>query len=187
MHARHPLQSPTHNTLVAHLWRLSLRLPATFNASPPPSTPLRHLQRLSTSLEPDPRAFILVYGRRIRYVADNVLFITTVQALAVFDIKPADVLPEVGFQPGVLSHPLPYECWVVPRSETSNRLVEGSMGRFLRGEGGEDGSDNAPSLVPGLQCKSTICKGAPRICLSAIRSTVPSQNPENDPPACCPC
>ncbi|OAG01121.1 cytochrome P450 [Paraphaeosphaeria sporulosa] len=105
-------------------------------ASPSAFNPSRFLP---PSSEPDPRQFIFGYGRRIcpgRYVADNALFITIAQTLAVFDILPtSDKLPEVRFEPGVVSHPLPYECRVVPRSEGCRRLVEGCAGGEERGEG----------------------------------------------------
>lgn len=77
--------------------------------------------------EPDPRAFVFGYGRRIcpgRYVADNALFLTIAQTLAVFDIRPTETIPEVRFEPGIISHPMPYECRITPRSEKHRELIE---------------------------------------------------------------
>ncbi|KAL1599850.1 hypothetical protein SLS60_007655 [Paraconiothyrium brasiliense] len=100
--------------------------PMTFN-------PDRFVQTRTHNPEPDPRNFIFGYGRRIcpgRHVADNALFITIAQSLAVFDIKPTDVVPKVEFEPGIISHPVPYECRVEPRSEKHRELIERSEERY---------------------------------------------------------
>ena len=95
--------------------------------------PERHLDTPDHKAEPDPRNFIFGYGRRIcpgRWVADNALFITIAQTLAVFDVtKPIDektgevIEPEVQFQPGAVSHPLPFKTAIKPRSEKHAELV----------------------------------------------------------------
>lgn len=95
--------------------------------------PERHLDTLGHKAEPDPRNFIFGYGRRIcpgRWVADNALFITIAQTLAVFSIeKPLDertgsvLEPRVEFEPGAISHPLPYKALVKPRSDIHARLI----------------------------------------------------------------
>ncbi|KAL6704260.1 hypothetical protein ACN47E_008428 [Coniothyrium glycines] len=95
--------------------------------------PERHLDTAGHKPEPDPRNFIYGYGRRIcpgRYVADNALFITIAQSLAVFTIQqPIDqvtgtyIEPEVKFEPGAISHPLPYKTSIKPRSEKHEELI----------------------------------------------------------------
>ncbi|KAH4117801.1 hypothetical protein HBI62_070710 [Parastagonospora nodorum] len=93
--------------------------------------PERHLDTPTHKAEPDPRKFIFGYGRRIcpgRYVADNALFITIAQSLAVFDItKPTEngkiVEPNVEFKPGTFSHPLPYRCSIKPKSKEHEDLI----------------------------------------------------------------
>ena len=93
--------------------------------------PERHLDTPTHKAEPDPRKFIFGYGRRIcpgRYVADNALFITIAQSLAVFDItKPTEdgktIEPKVEFEPGILSHPLPYRCSIKPKSKAHEDLI----------------------------------------------------------------
>jgi hypothetical protein len=55
--------------------------------------------------------------------------------LAVFDIsKLPGEEPVVGFEPGIVSHPLPYRVRIAPRSEGAERLVMRSEGMWKRGE-----------------------------------------------------
>jgi hypothetical protein len=94
--------------------------------------PSRHLDTPSYPAARDPRDFIFGYGRRIcpgRYVADNALFLTIAQALAVFNIdKPFEdgkwVEPDIKFEPGTISHPLPFRTSITPRSEKHRALIE---------------------------------------------------------------
>jgi cytochrome P450 len=95
--------------------------------------PERFLETPTHRPEPDPRNFIFGYGRRIcpgRYVADNALFITIAQTLAVFNIgkfvnpKGQIVEPEAKFEPGAISHPVPYQCSIKPRSEAHAHLIK---------------------------------------------------------------
>ncbi|KAF2260004.1 O-methylsterigmatocystin oxidoreductase [Lojkania enalia] len=101
--------------------------------SPMTFRPERHLSTPDHKPEPDPRNYIFGYGRRIcpgRYVADNALFITIAQALAVFNIEKAvdekgnTVEPAVEFEPGAISHPLPYRTSIKPRSSEHERLIK---------------------------------------------------------------
>ncbi|KAF2014331.1 cytochrome P450 [Aaosphaeria arxii CBS 175.79] len=83
--------------------------------------------------EPDPRNYVFGFGRRIcpgRYVADNALFITIAQSLAVFDIKPDGALPKVAFESGAISHPVPYRTSIKPRSELHRALIEKSLKKY---------------------------------------------------------
>lgn len=96
--------------------------------------PERYFDTATHKAEPDPRHCTFGYGRRVcpgRFVADNALFITMAQTLAVFDIaKTVDengkaVGPEVRFQPGLIAHPVPYKASVKPRSDKHAELVRG--------------------------------------------------------------
>ena len=87
---------------------------------------------LKAKPEPDPRNWIFGYGRRVcpgRYVAENALFLTIAQSLAVFRIEKfvdengSIVEPEVKFEPGVVSHPVPYRFSIKPRSENHEMLI----------------------------------------------------------------
>lgn len=103
---------------------------------PDPSAfrPERFLTTSTYTAELDPRTFTFGFGRRIcpgRYVADNALFLTIAQSLAVFKIEKViengkTVEPVVDFEPGVISHPVPYRTTVSPRSEKHAELVRGA-------------------------------------------------------------
>ncbi|KAF2635515.1 cytochrome P450 [Massarina eburnea CBS 473.64] len=102
--------------------------PAVYS-SPMTFDPSRHITTPTHPAEPDPRNFIFGYGRRIcpgRFVADNALFITIAQSLAVFDIKKNTVEPEAKWETGTISHPVPYEYIIEPRSEDHRNLIRRS-------------------------------------------------------------
>lgn len=94
--------------------------------------PERFLETPTHKPEPDPRNFIFGFGRRIcpgRYVADNALFITIAQTLAVFTIgklveNGKVVEPEIKFEPGMVSHPVPYRISIKPRSKVHEELIK---------------------------------------------------------------
>jgi cytochrome P450 len=100
--------------------------------------PERHLETPTHKAEPDPRNCIFGYGRRIcpgRYVADNALFITVAQSLAVFDITKVVrdgrmVEPEVKFEPGAISHPVPFECSIKPKSKTHEAFIHAAQKEY---------------------------------------------------------
>ena len=101
--------------------------------------PERHLSTATHKPEPDPRDYIFGYGRRIcpgRFVADNALFITIAQSLAVFTIsKHVDktgkaVEPEVAFEPGTISHPIPYRTSIKPRSKKHEELIKATEQKY---------------------------------------------------------
>jgi cytochrome P450 len=80
---------------------------------------------------PDPSQFVFGFGRRIcpgRLLADNALYLSIAQSLAVFDIGKAveggvEIQPEVKFTPGVVSHPQPYRYRITPRSSDHRALI----------------------------------------------------------------
>lgn len=89
--------------------------------------------KFQTELTSFTGSFIFGYGRRIcpgRYVADNALFITIAQSLAVFNItKPVsekgDIMePEIDFDPGMVSRPKPYRVSIKPRSKVHEELIK---------------------------------------------------------------
>jgi hypothetical protein len=108
--------------------------------------PERHLETPTHKAEPDPRNFIFGYGRRIcpgRYVADNALFITIAQSLAVFDITKVirdgrTVEPEVKFEPGAISHPVPFECSIKPKSKAHEALIHAAQKEYPLEESNAD-------------------------------------------------
>jgi hypothetical protein len=55
--------------------------------------------------------------------------------LAVFDIsKPCNEEPVVGFEPGIVSHPLQYKVRIVPRNEEAEELIRKSEAMWPRGK-----------------------------------------------------
>ncbi|KAI0092608.1 cytochrome P450 [Irpex rosettiformis] len=81
--------------------------------------------------EPDPAAFAFGYGRRTcpgSHVAETILFLGVATSLAVFNIMPQvkngkPVPPVARSTPGVMSHPMPFECTIKPRSAQAEGLI----------------------------------------------------------------
>jgi cytochrome P450 len=104
--------------------------PATYH-KPMEFRPERFINTPTHVAEPDPRTWTFGFGRRVcpgRYVADNALFIMIAQSLAVFDVKKAEengrtIEPVIAFEPGVLSHPVPYRASICPRSKEHEDLI----------------------------------------------------------------
>jgi hypothetical protein len=100
--------------------------------------PERFLKTATHEPEPDPRHFIFGYGRRIcpgRWTADNALFITISQTLAVYNIdKPVEngkvIEPEVKFEAGTISHPCPFKADIKSRSEKHRQLIENLVNEY---------------------------------------------------------
>lgn len=80
---------------------------------------------------PNPHTFVFGFGRRIcpgRILADNTLYLTVAQSLAVFNISKSPETTQtsasdVKFEPGVVSHPAPYKAVIEPRSPHHETLV----------------------------------------------------------------
>ncbi|KAJ3571957.1 hypothetical protein NPX13_g5205 [Xylaria arbuscula] len=82
--------------------------------------------------EPDPHRFVFGFGRRVcpgSLLADNTLFLTVAQSLAVFSMngpsgteKPPQHKPE--FLAGIVSHPLPFRNAIKPRSSHHEILIK---------------------------------------------------------------
>ncbi len=99
---------------------------------PDPET-FRPERFLGPNAAPNPSTYIFGFGRRIcpgRLLADSTLFLTIAQSLAVFEIhKAVDkdtgkvVEPVVGTTAGLVAHPLPFQCRIVPRSEKRVELI----------------------------------------------------------------
>ncbi|KAI8240878.1 Multifunctional cytochrome P450 monooxygenase [Colletotrichum sp. SAR 10_96] len=88
--------------------------------------------------EKDPRKIVFGYGRRIcagQILAENSLFLNFAQSLAVFDIKSPVingklVEPEAEFNPGVISHPAPFDVSIKPKSPHHEKLIRSIEDRF---------------------------------------------------------
>jgi cytochrome P450 len=121
---------PKGSLLTSNIWWFT-HDPAVY---PDPMTfrPERFIETPTHQPEPDPRTWTFGYGRRQcpgKLVADNALFVTIAQTLAVFDIeKPIDaagkvVEPEVKFETGLISHPHPYRASIRPRSSKHEAMI----------------------------------------------------------------
>jgi cytochrome P450 len=79
---------------------------------------------------PDPNTLAFGFGRRVcpgRFLADKTVFLSVAQSLAVFDInKPRQDGVEVTtprFDPGVISHPAPFQCEIKARTPELEALI----------------------------------------------------------------
>ncbi|KAJ7159322.1 cytochrome P450 [Mycena crocata] len=97
-------------------------------------SPERHLTEKSGTI--DPLSYVFGFGRRAcpgRLLAENSVFIFVASILATFNITKAldsagNVIPIVpGFAPGLISHPLPFNCSIVPRSPETQQLIANQL------------------------------------------------------------
>ncbi|PKY03509.1 cytochrome P450 [Aspergillus campestris IBT 28561] len=82
---------------------------------------------LGPTPELNPHTLSFGFGRRIcpgKLLADNTIFLSIVQSLAVFNVSKLEGTgEETGFLPGVVSHPEPFQLRVRPRSEAHETLI----------------------------------------------------------------
>lgn len=81
--------------------------------------------------ELDPHGMVFGFGRRVcpgRFLADNTLYLSIAQSLAVFDVKKpkgdGDIDIGPNFLPGVISHPVPWRFSIAPRSFEHEALIK---------------------------------------------------------------
>ncbi|KAL1850990.1 hypothetical protein Daus18300_012724 [Diaporthe australafricana] len=81
---------------------------------------------------PGPMELVFGFGRRAcpgKQLADSSVWLTVARSLAVFDISKGlddagnEIVPEVRFSPGILSHPDPFKAVVKPRSSRHEALI----------------------------------------------------------------
>ncbi|KAI0128219.1 putative cytochrome P450 oxidoreductase OrdA-like protein [Hypoxylon sp. NC0597] len=120
---------PKGSMLLANVWHFT-HDPDVYH-DPMTFKPERFLATEGHEPEPDPHIFAFGFGRRIcpgRYLADNALYLSIAQSLAVFNITKVvengrEVEPIVKLEPGVISHPAPYKNVIKPRSPHHERLI----------------------------------------------------------------
>lgn len=93
--------------------------------------PERFLEDDGHEAEMDPHGLVFGFGRRIcpgRFLADNTVYLSVAQSLAVFNIttavedgKEVDIKPE--FHAGVISHPVPWKFNITPRCPAHEALI----------------------------------------------------------------
>ncbi|KAI0753178.1 cytochrome P450 [Daedaleopsis nitida] len=81
----------------------------------------------------DPTTIAFGFGRRVcvgKHVADATFFISMASILHVYDILPQvdkngrPMLPKVDVVSSLVSHPLPFDCRIIPRSDLMSRLID---------------------------------------------------------------
>ncbi|OQE21561.1 hypothetical protein PENFLA_c014G03275 [Penicillium flavigenum] len=120
---------PKGSILMPNIWAM-MHDPALYH-DPMAFKPDRFLEIDGRDPEIDPHTFVFGFGRRIcpgRILADNTVWLNVAKSLSVFKIsKPVedgaevDVKPE--FQPGVISHPVPFKLQITPRSAAHEKLI----------------------------------------------------------------
>ncbi|KAF8814222.1 cytochrome P450 [Phlegmacium glaucopus] len=87
---------------------------------------------LGPNMEQDPREICFGFGRRIcpgQILADSSIFIACAMILSVFDIAKYStkdgiiIEPVIGQTMGIVSHPEPFKCSVLPRSQKALDLI----------------------------------------------------------------
>ncbi|KAF5019368.1 hypothetical protein F66182_8618 [Fusarium sp. NRRL 66182] len=117
---------PKEAMVLANIWHFThdpevYQEPMRFN-------PERFLPADGRQSQPDPYRYVFGFGRRIcpgRVLADNAMYLTIAQTLAVFSISKdeAEAAEEIRFTPGIVSHPAPFNAVIKPRSEHHEKLV----------------------------------------------------------------
>ncbi|KAJ5428015.1 Cytochrome P450 E-class group I [Penicillium cf. griseofulvum] len=120
---------PKGSLLLPNIWAMT-HDPTVYH-DPMVFKPERFLGIDGREAEFDPHDLVFGFGRRIcpaRILADNTLYLSAARSLAVFNImkavedgKEVDVQPK--FQPGVISHPLPWKFNIEPRSADHESLI----------------------------------------------------------------
>ncbi|CEJ61367.1 hypothetical protein PMG11_09902 [Penicillium brasilianum] len=98
--------------------------PMTFN-------PERFLGKEGHIPEMDPHSIAFGFGRRIcpgRFLADNTVYLSVAQTLAVFNISHAvqdgiAITESPKFEPGVISHPAPFQCSITVRGPSQEAII----------------------------------------------------------------
>ncbi|OOQ83920.1 O-methylsterigmatocystin oxidoreductase [Penicillium brasilianum] len=88
-------------------------------------------ERFLDSPEIDPHSIAFGFGRRIcpgRFLADNTVYLSVAQSLAVFNISnPTQhgvaIKQNPTFEPGVISHPAPFQCSIAVRGPAEEALI----------------------------------------------------------------
>ncbi|PCH37164.1 cytochrome P450 [Wolfiporia cocos MD-104 SS10] len=121
---------PAGSTIIANTW--AILHDASLYPDPNNFVPERYSAKGNSYANPDPRAFVFGYGRRVcpgQSLAEDTLFMVTASTLAMFDIaKPvcpdgSPIEPDVTYT-GNISHAAPFACRITPRSKEIQRLVE---------------------------------------------------------------
>ncbi|KAH8116042.1 cytochrome P450 [Phellopilus nigrolimitatus] len=140
---------PSGSTILTNIWQMMRD--EQFFSEPDVFNPARHVDtsprngslvhngetpdEYSSANGDDPGAIVFGFGRRLcpgRHFADSIIWLTIVNVLATFDIRPykdpvsgEDVPPEFAFETGILTPPKAFKCAIVPRSAKHAQVVKG--------------------------------------------------------------
>jgi len=127
---------PKGSILQANIWAITQD--EEFYPEPTKFEPERHLPvgEDKVSQQPDPREYVFGFGRRIcpgMYFAETSLFLNMAGVLAAFNISKAldkdgkEITPKVEYQAGIVSHVVPFQCNITPRSSNAAALVKSAV------------------------------------------------------------
>ncbi|ESK96157.1 cytochrome p450 [Moniliophthora roreri MCA 2997] len=136
----HGYTIPKDAVVQANIWRISRD--AALYRDPDVFRPERFL---GANPEQDPYSFVFGFGRRScpgQELAHATVYICIAMSLAVFNVtRPKDgngmeIIPPADFLSGTVSHPKPFSCNVVPRSDDALRMIN-TMDMDLTADGGK--------------------------------------------------
>ncbi|EJD47046.1 cytochrome P450 [Auricularia subglabra TFB-10046 SS5] len=122
---------PAGSIVIANVWHIA-HDPESY-PDPVDFKPERYLgANESTTGNCDPRNYVFGFGRREcpgRFVADSAVWLMVALTLATFDISTArddqgrEIVPDIEYTTGVISHSLPFKCTIKPRSSGIRELI----------------------------------------------------------------
>ncbi|KAF9522740.1 cytochrome P450 [Crepidotus variabilis] len=124
---------PQGTALIANIWSMS-RDPAKYD-DPETFNPSRFFNPDGT-LNDDDVAYEFGFGRRIcpaRHLARATVWLTIINVLATFDIRKKkdaagnDIPVNQAYTQSLVSHPMPFECAITPRSDAATALVRDAI------------------------------------------------------------
>ncbi|GLI79146.1 hypothetical protein PoHVEF18_007474 [Penicillium ochrochloron] len=120
---------PKGSIIMPNIWAM-MHDPTTYD-DPMAFKPERFLETEGHVPEMDPHSIAFGFGRRIcpgRFLADNTVYLSVAQSLTVFDVSNATqdgiaITKSPKFEPGVISHPTPFQCSIAVRGPSEEALI----------------------------------------------------------------
>ncbi|KAJ5683546.1 O-methylsterigmatocystin oxidoreductase [Penicillium macrosclerotiorum] len=120
---------PKGSLILANVWAMT-HDPEIYH-DPMTFKPERFLNIDGRDPEMDPHSIAFGFGRRVcpgRFLADNTVYLSVAQSLAVFNISNATqkgikIMDSPIFEPGVISHPAPFTCDIEVRGPIQEALI----------------------------------------------------------------
>ncbi|CAG7851800.1 O-methylsterigmatocystin oxidoreductase Short=OMST oxidoreductase; AltName: Full=Aflatoxin B synthase; AltName: Full=Aflatoxin biosynthesis protein Q; AltName: Full=Cytochrome P450 64 [Serendipita indica DSM 11827] len=124
---------PAGSTVISNIWAMGHT-----EADGNEFKPERHLHNSKEGAATDPREYVFGFGRRIcpgKELADAGVWLGIVSLLAAFrfgkkpDGKGGYVEVKEEYAPGIISHPMPFACSIVPRHSSTAALIRSAIAR----------------------------------------------------------